>query len=180
MVKPWSQLLQLIAPSVSLITYTTPSGVFSALLLPSRGCSILINALLSLTPGLILLSGKIEAAWTTQYGYYQIVTSALDMDDKEVISTYHELTQIENRFRTMKGTLSTRPIFLSNPDHIDGHNVLCAVALTIIALIQNKLKTSGEAQPKEGQKWFAGMNPDRDQDALNALQVEAFPKSYLV
>ncbi|MBR1708609.1 MAG: transposase [Clostridia bacterium] len=117
--------------------------------------------------------------WRDFAGYYQIVTSELGMDDKEIISTYRELTQIENRFRTMKGTLKTRPIYLSDPDHIDAHNILCAVALTIIALIQNKLKTSGEVQAQEGQKWFTGMDPDRIQNALNAFEVETLPKNYL-
>lgn len=117
--------------------------------------------------------------WRDFAGYYQIVTSELGMNDKEIISTYRELTQIENRFRTMKGTLKTRPIYLSDPDHIDAHNILCAVALTIIALIQNKLKTSGEVQAQEGQKWFTGMDPDRIQNALNAFEVETLPKNYL-
>ena len=117
--------------------------------------------------------------WRDFAGYYQIVTSELEMDDKEIISTYRELTQIENRFRTMKGTIQTRPIFLSNPDHIDAHNILCVVALTLIALIQNKLKKTGAVHLKEGQKWFTGMSPDRVQNALNAFQVEVLPQNYL-
>ena len=35
-------------------------------------------------------------------GYYQIVTSELTMDDREVIDKYHGLTQIEDQFRVMK------------------------------------------------------------------------------
>ena len=35
-------------------------------------------------------------------GYYQIVTSELTMDAKEVIEKYHGLTQIEDQFRVMK------------------------------------------------------------------------------
>ena len=117
--------------------------------------------------------------WRDYAGYYQIVTSELTMDDKEIISTYRELTQIENRFRTMKGTLRTRPIYLSDPAHIDAHNILCTVALTLIALIQDQLKKSGETQLQEGQKWFTGMNPNRIQDALNAFLVEPLPQNYL-
>ena len=41
-------------------------------------------------------------------GYYQIVTSELEMGDREVIEKYHGLTQIEDQFREMKGTLETR------------------------------------------------------------------------
>ena len=39
-------------------------------------------------------------------GYYQIVTSELDMGDREVIEKYHGLTQIEDQFREMKATVS--------------------------------------------------------------------------
>lgn len=39
------------------------------------------------------------------FGYYQIVTSELDMPDQKVIDTYHGLSQIEDQFRVMKGNL---------------------------------------------------------------------------
>ena len=39
-------------------------------------------------------------------GYYQIITSELDMDDQEIIEKYHGLTQIEEQFKTMKPALS--------------------------------------------------------------------------
>ena len=39
-------------------------------------------------------------------GYYQIVTSELDMGDREMIEKYHGLTQIEDQFREMKATVS--------------------------------------------------------------------------
>ena len=117
--------------------------------------------------------------WRDFAGYYQIVTSELEMDDLDVIRTYRELTQIENCFRTMKGTLKTRPIYLSDPDHIDGHNILCTIALTFITLIQSKLKSTGTIQPPEGQKWHLGIPPDRIQRALNAFQVEQLVQNYL-
>ncbi len=117
--------------------------------------------------------------WRDYAGYYQIVTSELEMDDLSIIGTYRELTQIENRFRTMKGPLCTRPIYLSDPVHIEGHLVLCTVALTLIALIQAKLKSTGIAEDLPEQKWYLGLTPDRIQEALNALTVEAMPLSYV-
>ena len=44
------------------------------------------------------------------FGYYQIVTSELDMPNREIIDKYHGLTQIEDQFREMKGTLEARPV----------------------------------------------------------------------
>ncbi len=117
--------------------------------------------------------------WRDYAGYYQIVTSELEMDDLSIINTYRELTQIENRFRTMKGSLCTSPIYLSDPVHIEGHLVLCTVALTLIALIQGKIKTSGMAETLPDQKWYLGMTPERIQEALNALTVESMPMNYI-
>lgn len=73
------------------------------------------------------------------FGYYQIVTSELDMPDKEVIDKYHGLSRIEKQFRIMKGTLDTRPIYVWTHDHIEAHLVLCKIALTVVRLIQNKI-----------------------------------------
>ena len=117
--------------------------------------------------------------WREFAGYYQIVTSELKKGDKEIIETYRGLTQIENRFRTMKGPLMTRPIFLRNPDHIDGHLVSCAIALTIDTLIQDKLKRFQDKNNAQDGKWYLGASPERVQNALNAFQVEAFPQNYL-
>lgn len=114
--------------------------------------------------------------WRDYAGYYQIVTSELTMEDLDVINAYRGLTQIENRFRTMKGTLDTRPIFLRTPEHIKAHLILCTVSLILMALIQCKLKEK-EVLP-EGKKWFLGLEPDRIQNALNAFLVEPFPDDY--
>lgn len=117
--------------------------------------------------------------WRDFAGYYQIVTSEIKMSDKEVITTYRGLTQIEDRFRTMKGPLKTRPIYLRNPDHIDGHLVLCEIALTIDSLIQGKTRRYLGLIEDEEKKWYMGQSPDRVQDALNAFQVETLPRNYL-
>ncbi len=58
-------------------------------------------------------------------GYYQIVSSELDMDDLEIIDKYHELTRIEDQFREMKGTLETRPIWVNTSEHIQAHLMIC-------------------------------------------------------
>lgn len=71
-------------------------------------------------------------------GYYQIVTSETDMKEEEIIQAYHGLTQIEDQFREMKGTLATRPIYVSTREHIQAHLLICMMALTMLRLIQKK------------------------------------------
>jgi transposase len=71
-------------------------------------------------------------------GYYAIVTSELHMSDVEVIDTYRGLWEIEETFKITKGTLETRPVYVSREDRINAHFLTCFIALVIIRLIQKK------------------------------------------
>ena len=72
-------------------------------------------------------------------GYYSIVTSELTMTDLELRNSYRELIYIEHTFRILKEELKARPIFVSTNRHIDGHFVVCYVALVILKIIERKL-----------------------------------------
>ena len=80
-------------------------------------------------------------------GYYQIISSELEMDDLEIIDKYHGLTRIEDQFREMKGTLDTRPIYVNTPEHIQAHLMICFMALTMMRLIQHKISKSLPEKP---------------------------------
>ncbi len=113
-------------------------------------------------------------------GYYQIVTSELNMDSREIIDKYHGLSQIEDQFRVMKNTLETRPIFVRNREHIEAHLLICMIALIMMRIIQNRIMDSGfvpSAQEK-GVNWSAGLSPERIQAALNKWQVEQMPDDF--
>jgi transposase len=71
-------------------------------------------------------------------GYYAIVTSELDMSDKEIIDTYRGLWEIEETFKITKGTLEARPVYVSREERIGAHFLTCFIALVIIRLIQKK------------------------------------------
>ena len=110
-------------------------------------------------------------------GYYQIVTSELGMGDREVIEKYHGLTQIEDQFREMKGTLETRPVFVQTPEHIKAHLMVCFMALTMIRIIQRKTRLAVKPS-KEDSKWSYGIPGKRISDALAGWQVVEFPGEY--
>jgi len=110
-------------------------------------------------------------------GYYQIVTSELEMDDREVIGKYHGLTQIEDQFREMKGTLETRPVFVQTPEHIKAHLTVCFIALTMLRLIQRKTRLADKA-PKDESKWSYGIPGARISEALAGWQVVELPGEY--
>ena len=112
-------------------------------------------------------------------GYYQIATSELEMDDRAVIDKYHGLTQIEDQFREMKGTLEARPVFVNTPEHIHAHLLVCFIALTMMRLIQRKVAAAETKKDDGGDlKWSYGMSGARLSAALREWQVCELPQEY--
>ena len=112
------------------------------------------------------------------FGYYQIVTSELDMPDREVIDKYHGLTQIEDQFREMKSTLETRPIYVRTREHIEAHLMVCFIALTMMRLIQRKTKAVLGPEFGEELDWTYGIPGARLASALREWQVTELPGDY--
>lgn len=109
------------------------------------------------------------------FGYYQIVTSEIEMDDLEVIDKYHGLSRIEDQFRIMKGNLNTRPLFVRTKEHIHAHLLTCMIALTVVRIIQNKIvKFKGEDPNKN---WEMGLSGERLVNALNSWTVSLYSDS---
>ena len=111
---------------------------------------------------------------TAFMGYYQIVTSEIDMPDEDVIEAYHGLTQIEDQFREMKGTLNTRPVYVSTKEHIQAHLLVCMIALTMLRLIQKKIISSSQIE-NNGCIWSYGMSGKRVHTALQSWQIDKLP-----
>lgn len=93
-------------------------------------------------------------------GFYGIQVSKKNMSKEEVLSNYHRLWKMEESFRVMKHSLEIRPIYLSTPERIIGHIVLCFLAFAMhrsleIDLIKQALDHSVE----------------KIREALNALEA---------
>jgi transposase len=72
-------------------------------------------------------------------GYYTIVTSELNLSNEEVIKKYRGLWKIEESFRVLKTDLEGRPVYVRNEDHIEGHFLVCFIALLISRILEMKL-----------------------------------------
>ena len=118
-----------------------------------------------------LIDENAEDEFCKYFGYYQIVTSELEVEDIEVIDKYHQLTQIENQFRIMKGSLETRPIYVRNRDHIEAHLLICMIALVVLRLIQKRIIDYSGIKDIE-KNWATGLNDERIVDALRKWTVE--------
>lgn len=108
-------------------------------------------------------------------GYYQIVSSELTMDPLEIIDKYHGLTQIEDQFRVMKGSLETRPIYVRTPEHVNAHLLICLIALIMLRIIQKRIIASGRVAVDEDAYWTSGLSAQRIQRALNKWKVDFLP-----
>jgi hypothetical protein len=72
-------------------------------------------------------------------GYFCIITSELDYNERKMRQVYGGLWRIEQSFRIMKTDLYARPVFVSKNEHIRGHFLICFVALLIIRIIQHRM-----------------------------------------
>lgn len=70
-------------------------------------------------------------------GYFCIITSELDYDERKIRQVYGGLWRIEQSFRIMKTDLYARPVFVSKNEHIRAHFLICFVALLVIRIIQH-------------------------------------------
>ncbi len=72
-------------------------------------------------------------------GYFCIITSELEYDYKKIMEVYGGLWRIEESFRITKSDLEVRPIYVSTESHINGHFIICYIALVIIRMLQYKM-----------------------------------------
>jgi len=72
-------------------------------------------------------------------GYYTIVTSELELSNEAIIKKYRGLWKIEESFRVLKTDLSGRPVYVRTEDHVEGHFLVCFLALLISRILEMKL-----------------------------------------
>lgn len=122
-----------------------------------------------------MLLGMIDEKKLEEYtelmGYYQIRTSELDMDDREVIDKYHGLSRIENQFEELKGPLETRPVYVKTKEHIHAHLLICMIAPVMLRLIQRKYMLKNPRKPDDHRDWTYGLSGHRVQKALQKWKV---------
>ena len=68
-------------------------------------------------------------------GYYAIITSEWKESDDKILDIYRGLWQIEDAFRVCKGDLEARPVYLSRPERIEAHFLICFISLVIARLL---------------------------------------------
>ena len=72
-------------------------------------------------------------------GYFCIITSELDYDERKIRKVYSGLWQIERSFQVLKSDFDARPVFVRTNEHIRAHFLICFVALLIVRIIQHQM-----------------------------------------
>ncbi len=128
-------------------------------------------------PVVVLLEDKIQKYKDTM-GYYMIITSEIDEDDKEIINRYHGLSRIEDSFRIIKSDLEGRPVFVWTEEHIRAHFLICFIALTIIRIIQYKILKYENKSTLNVDGWEQGITADNLKNALKKFQADKINDEY--
>jgi transposase len=83
---------------------------------------------------------KIDKAKVKQYekldGKYLLSTSDKSLSAEDVALGYKQLMEVERAFRTLKSTLSLRPVYHTKDDRIRSHVLLCWLALLLIRIVE--------------------------------------------
>lgn len=69
-------------------------------------------------------------------GYNLLVTSEINVDQREIYKSYHNLWRIEESFRVMKSELNARPVFMKVKETIHGHFLICYLSVLLSRLLQ--------------------------------------------
>jgi hypothetical protein len=125
---------------------------------------------------------SIDSAKVKEYldtlGYYTILTSEVDMPDRDIIRKYRGLSRIEDSFRITKSDLEGRPVFVSTPEHINAHFLTCFIALTMIRLLQYGILKSQGKDVRDLDGWESGLSAERIQSALGGWMADVLPGGY--
>lgn len=72
-------------------------------------------------------------------GYYSIVTSELNLSDREIRKIYRGLARIEDSFKVTKTFFKSRPVHVWTNEHIEAHFATCYTALALMRLLETVL-----------------------------------------
>lgn len=75
-------------------------------------------------------------------GKYLLSTSDQHLSPEDIALGYKQLMEVERAFRTLKGSLSLRPIYHSKDDRIRSHVLLCWLALLLVRIAETETDLS--------------------------------------
>lgn len=99
-------------------------------------------------------------------GYYILISSETYLTECEIRQKYKGLLEIENCFRILKSDFEGRPVYVWSKSRIEGHFLICFIALTIMRILQKLLHNQYSVA--------------KLQDAINSAKLHPIKKDYFI
>ena len=117
----------------------------------------------TIDPELVLQEARFD-------GKYVLKTNTT-LTPSEVASSYKSLWQVERAFRELKSNLELRPVYHWNDVRVEGHIMVCFLALVLETALCRRLKEAGST--------FSYLDLMDDLGELRAVEVELAGKRFL-
>jgi transposase len=89
-------------------------------------------------------------------GKYLLSTSDPSLSSEDIALGYKQLMEVERAFRTLKSTLSLRPMYHSKDDRIRSHVLICWLALLLVRIAETKTGSTWPRIRKQMQRIHLG------------------------
>ncbi|MDR0697270.1 MAG: hypothetical protein LBF68_07065 [Christensenellaceae bacterium] len=112
------------------------------------------------------------------FGFYQIITSEIDMDEQKLIERSRRLADADNQFQVMRETLETCPGFIKGGYYTEANSLISMIAQLLICIIQKKIREFNSTiknKSKKREPFNIEMSAEKIQIALSSWQVEKLP-----
>nr|WP_051617846.1 transposase [Mycoplasmopsis iners] len=111
-------------------------------------------------------------------GYYVYETNRQDLTPDQLVDLYAKQWKIEDNFRSLKGSLAIRPMYLSTWKHIEGYICLCFLSLVLLKFLVFKINDltglSGKDKFTEGRLIDMMNNVKEIQEKFNNQITKTF------
>ncbi|MEA4115454.1 IS1634 family transposase [Mycoplasma sp. 744] len=111
-------------------------------------------------------------------GYYVYETNRQDLTPDQLVDLYAKQWKIEDNFRSLKGSLAIRAIYLSTWKHIEGYICLCFLSLVLLKFLVFKINDltglSGKDKFTEGRLIDMMNNVKEIQEKFNNQITKTF------
>jgi len=104
-------------------------------------------------------------------GKYLLSTSDESMSAEDIALGYKQLYEVEHAFRTLKSSLSLRPVYHSKDDRIRSHVMLCWLALMLVRTAEYETKLTWQNIRAEIEQIHIGEFVHKDARILQYTEV---------
>jgi len=112
-------------------------------------------------------------------GKYLLSTSDKSLSAEDVALGYKQLMEVERAFRTLKSTLSLRPVYHTKDDRIRSHVMLCWLALLLVRIAELETGMTWPKVRAEVERLHLGKFLHKDGHILQYTELTKFQRNIL-